>query len=67
MEQTKPTPTKTYLIKDWTEKTCFGGVTFPTFEDAWEYIYQNDPAPSEHAADSGWFDDYYVVEVETDD
>lgn len=64
MKQTKP---KTWIIRDWIGNVCFGGVTFPSFEDAWGYVYENDPAPSDEEADKGWYDDYYVVEVDADD
>lgn len=48
-----------YIIKDWTNKTCFNGIEFDGFEEAWGYIYENDPCPSEEQ-ESHWFDDYYV-------
>lgn len=28
-----------FIIKDWAGNTCFKGKTFPSFEDAWEFLY----------------------------
>lgn len=54
-----------FIIKDWMNNTCFKGITFKTFEDAWEYIYIHDPIPEETDPkyDEHWFDDYYVEEI----
>jgi hypothetical protein len=54
-----------FIIKDWANNVCFKGQTFPSFEDAWGFIYENDPAPSDAEAESGWFDDYYVEETKS--
>ena len=55
-----------FEIQDWTGKVCFGGVTFESFDEAWGYIYENDPQPegddSEH-----YYDDYHVEPVAVDD
>jgi hypothetical protein len=51
-----------YIIKDWTSKLCFSGVTFDSFEEAWDYIYEHDPMPE--IEDDNWFSDYYVLPVE---
>lgn len=29
---------QTYIIKDWAGNICFGGVVFPSFEDAEEFL-----------------------------
>lgn len=50
-----------YVIKDWTNKICFGGQCFASFEDAWGFIYEADPAPDED--DPHGYDDYFVVQV----
>lgn len=53
---------KQFKINDWTGKTCFKGKTFDSFEDAWEFIYENDPIPEPvEENEAHWFDDYYVV------
>lgn len=53
-----------FKIKDWAGNTCFNGKTFKTFDDAWGYIYENDPAPINEETgeieDESYFDDYYV-------
>lgn len=49
-----------YQIRDWTNKICFNDVRFDFFEDAWSFIYENDPNVND---DEHWYDDYYVVEV----
>jgi hypothetical protein len=59
---------ETYQIKDWTGKVCFFGQTFESFEDAWGFIYESDPEPSQGDPrwQDGWYDDYYVEPVEGD-
>ena len=54
-----------WIIKDWTAKVCFLGVTFDSFEEAWDYIYVNDPEPDEDSPDwkDHWYDDYYVEKL----
>jgi len=44
---------KTWIIKDWAGNVIFGGKRFSTFENAWEYIYENQP-------DESWYTEYYV-------
>jgi hypothetical protein len=51
-----------FIIKDWMNNTCFEGKTFDSFEDAWGFIYENDPQP-EGNDDEHWFDDYFVEEI----
>ena len=59
-------PAGSHIIQDWTGRTLFGGKVFPSFEEAWEYIYANDPMPEEGSPnyDSHYYDDYYAVPVE---
>jgi len=54
-----------FIIKDWAGNICFHGKTFPSFEDGWSHIYENDPEPEEGTPEwvDGWYDDYYVEEV----
>lgn len=53
---------KKFVIKDWTNKICFKGQEFESFEDAWGFIYETDPCPSEDQ-EAHWFDDYFVEEL----
>jgi len=58
--------TKTlFHIKDWANNTLFGGKTFPSFEDGWSHIYENDPMPDEDDPEYSehHYDDYYVLPV----
>lgn len=52
--------------KPLSEQLLFGGATFDSFDEAWSFIYANDPEPEEDSPDwqVGWFDDYYVIELE---
>jgi len=54
-----------YIIKDWMGNILFKGKTFKYFEDGWAHIYENDPEPEEGTPEwvDGWYDDYYVEEV----
>ena len=58
--------TKKYGIVSWMyhgemrDNLLFGGVTFDTFEEAWDFIYENDPNEND---DEHYYDDYYVEEV----
>lgn len=52
-----------FLIKDWAGNICFKGKEFKTFDDAWEYIWKKDPC-SEEEEEKGYYDDYYVEEIE---
>jgi len=46
-----------FLIEDWAGNLCFEGKEFPTFDDAWEYIYERFPNGDE----TGEWDEYYVI------
>lgn len=46
-----------YIIQDWASNVLFSGKTFPTFEDAWDYIYDQVPLEGDYP-----YDDYFVVE-----
>lgn len=48
-----------YEIRDWANNLCFKGKTFPSFEDAWGFLYETFPNGDEDRT----FDDYFVVEV----
>lgn len=50
-----------YVVKDWMGKVLFGGRTFPSFEDGWGFVYEQDP--NDHD-DDHHYDDYYVEPVE---
>jgi len=54
-----------WVIQNWMSKTLWGGKSFDSFEEGWEWIYTQDPEPDEDSPDwvDGWYDDYYVVEV----
>jgi len=45
-----------YIIKDWADNTCFKGIKFNSFEEAWGYIY-------EHVNNEEDYQEYFVVEV----
>ena len=49
-----------YIIKDWMNNVCFKGKKFNSFDDAWSFIYENDPNLNN---DDHWFDDYYVEAI----
>ena len=52
---------KQFIIKDWAGNTCFKGQSFPSFEEAWGFIYENDPIPEPtEENEAHWFDDYFV-------
>jgi hypothetical protein len=36
---------------------------FNSFEEAWEFIYENDPLPEDAAEQNNYYDDYYVTEM----
>mgnify|MGYP006285897059 CR=1 FL=1 len=65
---------KKYGIVGWSyvgkakDNLLFGGVTFDTFEEGWDWIYVNHPEPEQDSPDwvCGWYDDWYVVELEQD-
>lgn len=46
-----------YIIKDWAGNTLFKGKTFDTYEDGWNFIYEN---VKEEVEGDGTYDDYRV-------
>ena len=50
----------TYRNRPLSEQLLFGGATFDSFDEAWGFIYENDPndTDSDH-----YYDDYYVEEL----
>ncbi len=40
-----------WIIKDWANNVCFQGQTFPSFEDAWEFLYEKFDHLDEHDFD----------------
>ena len=55
-----------FEIRDWTNKLCFYGITFNTFESAWDHIYAHDPEPPKDSVYwlDDWYSDYVVTEIE---
>ena len=51
-----------FIIKDWAGNICFKGKEFKTFDDAWEYVWENDPC-SEEEEEKGYYSDYYVEKI----
>lgn len=51
-----------FIIKDWAGNICFHEKEFKTFDDAWEYIWKNDPC-SEKEEEEGYYSDYYVEKI----
>lgn len=47
-----------YEIRDWTNNLMFDGKEFDSFEDGWEFIYEN--IIEEYEGD-GTYDDVYVI------
>lgn len=45
-----------FVVVDWANNALFGGMSFPSFDDAWGYIYEQFP-------DEECYDDYFVCEV----
>lgn len=54
-----------WRIEGWTGQVLFGGRTFGSFEEGWEFIYVEDPEPEETDPRwlDHWYDDYYVVSI----
>ena len=50
---------KKYIIEDWAGNRLFPTQEFETFEDGWDFIYDNIHEDSE---DDGTYDDVYVIE-----
>lgn len=49
-----------YIIEDWACNRIFPDKKFDTFEEAWDYIYEN---IKEDFEDDGTYEEYFVVEV----
>lgn len=49
-----------YIIVDWTNKRLFPTKTFDSFEEGWEFIYEN---IEEEEEDDGTYEDVFVVQV----
>lgn len=47
----------TYRDTPRNEQLLFNGITFDSFEEAWDWIYANDPNEND---ENGYYDDYYV-------
>ena len=45
-----------FIIQDWASNTCFEGISFPSFDDAWAFIREH---LNENEDD---YDEYFVVE-----
>ena len=43
-----------YIIKDWANNDMFGGAEFDSFEEGWEFIYEN-------VLNEEDFEDFFVV------
>jgi hypothetical protein len=43
-----------YVIQDWMGNICFKGKEFPSFEDAWGFIYET-------IDDEESYQEYYVI------
>ena len=53
-----------WIIEDWAGNHLFQDKVFDSFEDGWDFIYQN---IEEETEDDGTYDDYYVVELINED
>ncbi len=47
-----------YIIHDWASNIMFNGIEFNSFEDGWEYVFEN-------IEDEEEYQDIYVVEKES--
>lgn len=52
------TQLKNYIIEDWAGNRLFKDKSFDSFEEGWEFIYEN---IKEDSPEDGTYDDYYVV------
>ncbi len=50
-----------FIVEDWTSKRL-SPKTFDSYEEAWAFIYETWPDPSDDD-NSSWFDEYYATEV----
>jgi len=48
-----------FIIEDWAGNVMFHGKEFDTFEDGWDYIYEN---IKEEFEGDGTYDDVFVIE-----
>ncbi len=48
-----------FVIEDWAGNVMFHGKEFKTFEDGWDYIYEN---IKEEFEGDGTYDDVFVIE-----
>jgi hypothetical protein len=46
---------KNFIIIDWANNLMFDGIDFETFQDGWDYIYEN-------VEDDEMYEDLFVVE-----
>jgi hypothetical protein len=53
-----------WIIQDWAGNHLFTDKVFDSFEDGWDFIYEN---VKEETEDDGTYDDYFVVELESND
>lgn len=61
---------KKFIIKDWAGNHLFTDKTFDTFEDGWEFIYENvDNSKFEASGndDDNEYQEYFVVETTIDE
>lgn len=49
-----------YIIQDWAGNRMFPRKTFESFEDGWDFIYENIPEEKEW---DGTYDDIFIVQV----
>lgn len=47
-----------FIIKDWADNTCFKGIEFESFDNAWAYLM--DKFPDDITKD---LDEYHVIEI----
>ncbi len=55
---------KKFIIQDWTGKTCFFGKEFDSFEDGWDFLYEQFPDDGDKPEDEQDLQEYYVEEKE---
>lgn len=50
----------TYIIQDWAGNRMFPNNTFDTFEDCWDFIYEN----IKEEVEGDWtYDDVFAIEI----
>ena len=50
-----------YHIKDWMGNILWDDRVFDSFEEGWDFIYENDPQTGD---DDHYYDDYFVSEID---